>query len=189
MYLWRKMSEKQREDAVNYRRSRHFPKHSPPHFDFEDERQYLISAACYEHLHIIGKSFDRMFDCEEEVLSACEKFSTEIYAWCILPNHYHVLLKTEQIKHRDSAPSARGERNRRASSRFAASTKITPTAFGKMSVKIYMDVHVKRAVTDGLRLRGVDVLTAQQDGAAEFEDPALLNRATELERLWNQYQG
>ncbi len=58
-----------------------------------------------------------------------------------------------------------------------------------MSVKIYMDVHVKRAVTDGLRLRGVDVLTAQQDGAAEFEDPALLNRATELERLWNQYQG
>jgi predicted nuclease of predicted toxin-antitoxin system len=52
-----------------------------------------------------------------------------------------------------------------------------------MSVKIYMDVHVKRAVTDGLRLRGVDVLTAQEDGAAEFEDPALLDRATELNRV------
>jgi hypothetical protein len=52
-----------------------------------------------------------------------------------------------------------------------------------MSVKIYMDVHVRRAMTDGLRLRGVDVLTAQEDGTAELEDSALLDRATELERL------
>ena len=52
-----------------------------------------------------------------------------------------------------------------------------------MSVKIYMDVHVRRAVTDGLRLRGVDVLTAQEDGAAGFEDDALLDRASELDRI------
>jgi hypothetical protein len=29
-----------------------------------------------------------------------------------------------------------------------------------MSVALYMDVHVRMAVTTGLRLRGVDVLTA-----------------------------
>ena len=52
-----------------------------------------------------------------------------------------------------------------------------------MSVKIYMDVHVRRAVTDGLRLRGVGVLTAQEEGAAEFEDDTLLDRATELKRV------
>lgn len=52
-----------------------------------------------------------------------------------------------------------------------------------MSVKLYMDVHVRRAVTDGLRLRGVDVLTAQEDGVAKLEDPALLDRATELGRI------
>ncbi|HEX8458326.1 MAG TPA: DUF5615 family PIN-like protein [Pyrinomonadaceae bacterium] len=46
-----------------------------------------------------------------------------------------------------------------------------------------MDVHVRRAVTDGLRLRGVDVLTAQSDEAAEFDDPQLLGRATELGRI------
>lgn len=46
-----------------------------------------------------------------------------------------------------------------------------------------MDVHVKRAVTDGLRLRRVDVLTAQGDGTAELEDDLLLNRATELNRV------
>ncbi len=46
-----------------------------------------------------------------------------------------------------------------------------------------MDVHVRRAVTDGLRLRGVDVLTAQEDSTAEFEDPELLDRAAELKRV------
>lgn len=52
-----------------------------------------------------------------------------------------------------------------------------------MSVKLYMDVHVRRAVTNGLRLRGVDVLTAQEDGARELDDPALLDRATTLGRV------
>ncbi len=51
-----------------------------------------------------------------------------------------------------------------------------------MSVRLYMDVHVRGAVTDGLRSRGVDVLTAQEDGAAELEDSELLDRATELGR-------
>jgi predicted nuclease of predicted toxin-antitoxin system len=43
-----------------------------------------------------------------------------------------------------------------------------------------MDVNVRQAVTDGLRLRGVEVLTAQEDGSRELEDDALLDRATEL---------
>lgn len=52
-----------------------------------------------------------------------------------------------------------------------------------MSVKLYMDVHVKRAVTNTLRLRGVDVLTAREDNSAELEDDLLLDRATELDRV------
>jgi predicted nuclease of predicted toxin-antitoxin system len=52
-----------------------------------------------------------------------------------------------------------------------------------MSIKLYMDVHVRRAVTNGLRLRGVDVLTAQEDGASELSDPQLLDRATALGRI------
>ena len=46
-----------------------------------------------------------------------------------------------------------------------------------------MDVHVPQAVTTGLRLRGVDVLTAQEDHADRFSDPALLDRATEMRRV------
>jgi hypothetical protein len=41
-----------------------------------------------------------------------------------------------------------------------------------------MDVHVPLAITTELRLRGADVLTAQEDGASQLEDSQLLDRAT-----------
>ena len=46
-----------------------------------------------------------------------------------------------------------------------------------------MDVHVPRPITVGLRLRGVDVLTAQEDDTALLADDALLDRATALGRV------
>jgi predicted nuclease of predicted toxin-antitoxin system len=46
-----------------------------------------------------------------------------------------------------------------------------------------MDVHVPAAVTEGLRLRSVDVITAQEDGASTLSDPELLDRATALGRV------
>jgi len=52
-----------------------------------------------------------------------------------------------------------------------------------LSVALYMDVHIRRAVTSALRLRSIDVLTAQEDGAAELDDDRLLQRATELGRV------
>jgi hypothetical protein len=48
-----------------------------------------------------------------------------------------------------------------------------------VSVRLYADVHVPRGVIEGLRLRGIGILTAQEDGAAELLDPELLTRATE----------
>ena len=47
---------------------------------------------------------------------------------------------------------------------------------------LYMDHHVPRAITTGLRLRGVDVVTAYEDGSGTLEDPELLDRATQLGR-------
>jgi hypothetical protein len=46
-----------------------------------------------------------------------------------------------------------------------------------------MGVHVPRAITVALRLRSIDVLTAQEDSAAELDDGRLLERATELGRV------
>ena len=51
-----------------------------------------------------------------------------------------------------------------------------------MSVALYMDVHVPKAITVGLRLRDVDVLTAQEDGTTTFSDTELLDRSSGLQR-------
>jgi hypothetical protein len=52
-----------------------------------------------------------------------------------------------------------------------------------VAIALYMDQHVARAITVGLRLRGVDVLTAWEDGASAFSDPQVLDRATALGRV------
>jgi len=52
-----------------------------------------------------------------------------------------------------------------------------------MAIKYYMDVHVPYAVTMGLRMRGVDVLTAQEDESTRLSDSELLDRATQLNRI------
>ncbi|HMT08335.1 MAG TPA: hypothetical protein PKA82_10050 [Pyrinomonadaceae bacterium] len=98
MYYWRKLSEKQRAEVLEYRRTQRYPKHSPPHFDSDSEVIYIVTASCYEHAHIIGKSHLRLADCEVRVLAACEKFCSDVYAWCVLPNHYHLLVKTASMK-------------------------------------------------------------------------------------------
>src|SRR2546423_1591620 len=46
-----------------------------------------------------------------------------------------------------------------------------------------MDVHVPRPITRALRRRGVDVVTAQEDGTARWPDDELLTRAGELNRV------
>jgi len=50
-------------------------------------------------------------------------------------------------------------------------------------LQLYMDVHVKAAITTGVRRRGIDVVTAQEDGSQRLEDAALLARATVLGRV------
>jgi hypothetical protein len=46
-----------------------------------------------------------------------------------------------------------------------------------------MDVHVPQSITDQLRRRGIDVLTAIDDGWAERTDSGLLTHASELGRI------
>ena len=52
-----------------------------------------------------------------------------------------------------------------------------------MPLAFYMDHHVPHAITFGLRLRGVEVLTAYEDGTGELNDMSLLDRASELGRV------
>ena len=50
-------------------------------------------------------------------------------------------------------------------------------------VSLYMDQHVPRAITVGLRLRGIDAITAFEDDAGEMTDAELLDRAGEIGRV------
>jgi putative transposase len=92
------MTPEERRRALELRRHRSFPWHSPPHWKIDGDCQYLVSAACYEHALIIGKNSDRMSHCEGEVLDTCREFASTVYGWCILPNHYHILLRTNIIR-------------------------------------------------------------------------------------------
>lgn len=52
-----------------------------------------------------------------------------------------------------------------------------------MAVYLMMDQHIPGPITRGLQLRGVDVLTAFEDGSHELPDAELLQRATGLGRV------
>jgi REP-associated tyrosine transposase len=122
MYNYRRLTPEQRREAVEYRRRTERPWHSPPHWKFAGQRQFIISGACYEHAHIIESSHERMTECEVALLEVCEKASTTVYAWCVLPNHYHLLVKTDSLEelrrelgrfHGRSSFKWNGEDNRR----------------------------------------------------------------------------
>jgi len=51
-----------------------------------------------------------------------------------------------------------------------------------VSVPLYLDVHIPHAIADGLRLREVDVLTAQEDSSIRLSDADLLSRSTAMGR-------
>lgn len=98
MYNWRKLTAVQRQEALALRRGRKLPWHSPPHLDLEGVHQYLISATCFEHAPIVGASPERMTQFEADILEICDDSCLAIHGGCILPNHYHLVVKTERIK-------------------------------------------------------------------------------------------
>jgi len=98
MYDYRKMTPDQRREIVEHRRRQQRPWHSPPHWDFEGPRQFIVSGACFEHASVIGHTPGRMTECETALLEVCGNYASALYAWCILPNHYHLLVRTDRIK-------------------------------------------------------------------------------------------
>ncbi|MCX7593324.1 MAG: transposase [Fischerella sp.] len=103
MYEYRKLTSEQKAELVKSRLIRGYPPHSPPH-PVRDQPFYLLTAACYEHqcyMHsesrrqqLLGMIFDRFSYSENEQESA-EALTTNlnIYAWVVLPNHYHLLVQ------------------------------------------------------------------------------------------------
>jgi putative transposase len=93
MYNWRQMTDVERVKALTVRKCQGHPWHRPPHFDVDGVHSYLLTAACWNHEMIIGQSPDRMAEFESDLIE-----TTDPIAWCILPNHYHLVLQTRDLR-------------------------------------------------------------------------------------------
>ena len=103
------MTHEQRENVLQWRKLRSRPWHTPPH-PLGGAGEFHLTAACYEHLPIIGASPERMDAFSEELLSTLD--GCQLHAWCLLPNHYHLYLETPDMK---QALAALGKLHGRAS--------------------------------------------------------------------------
>jgi putative transposase len=96
-YLWRSLTPEQRLNAFHERLTRALPWHSPPHRPNFATNQFHITAACFEHAPHIGHSPERMDDFSQSLISTCTPHVKWLFAWCVLPNHYHLLLETPDV--------------------------------------------------------------------------------------------
>lgn len=97
MYRWRKLSEDDQAALLHHRQQLQRPWHSPPHF-VEGPARFHLTAACYEHADIIGSSPDRMTAFSNDLLTTLTKAGVNTHAWCLLPNHYHLLVQVPDLK-------------------------------------------------------------------------------------------
>ena len=93
-YRWRQMDEPERDAVLAFRRQHRRPWHNPPHYN-SDSGLYLVTAACYDHRPIIGHRIERMSAFSGDLLELCGAADYTVFAWVVLPNHYHVLLRTK----------------------------------------------------------------------------------------------
>ncbi|MCX7721651.1 MAG: transposase [Verrucomicrobiae bacterium] len=96
-YLWRTLTPWQRAALLAWRKRHSFPWHSPPHARF-GRGTYHLTAACLNHAHYIGRSCERMREFCEALLAALAPVTTGIHAWCVLPNHYHLLVSVPDLR-------------------------------------------------------------------------------------------
>ncbi len=88
-YEYRRMSPEQREAILRVRAERGYPLHAPPH-PLKEKTYYLLSAANFEHRHIMVNA-ERRTEFQKLALEKFQEFDNEVSAWVFLPNHYHVL--------------------------------------------------------------------------------------------------
>jgi putative transposase len=94
-YEYRKLSSKEREEIVEFRKQRGYPLHAPPH-PFREDGTYLITAANFENRHVM-RSPERRTSFQEILLSGFHEINAEIIGWVILPNHYHIIVTVENL--------------------------------------------------------------------------------------------
>jgi putative transposase len=96
-YRWRQLTAEQQAELLARRKAHKHPWHSPPHRSNLGHLQFHITAACFRHEHHIGYSPERMDAFARDLLSVFDAHAGQVFAWCVLPNHYHALIGTSDI--------------------------------------------------------------------------------------------
>jgi putative transposase len=96
MYDYRTLSPAQQAAVVAERQGRGFPWHGPPHPE-QPGAFRLVTATCYEHRHLL-RTYDRLRWFEEQLLITLHEVGSVCAAWCVLSNHYHVLVQVEDMR-------------------------------------------------------------------------------------------
>lgn len=99
MYRWRKLSKQQQKEILKSRQSKKLPWHSPPHYENGETTFYMVTVACYEHRHAIGFSPSRMEEFELLLVELLREHCDSLFAWTVLPSHYHVVIDANPVKH------------------------------------------------------------------------------------------
>jgi putative transposase len=95
-YSYRNLTPEEQADLVAERRRRGFPWHRPPHPEAPDGYR-IVTAACFEHRNILN-SAERLGWFEDQLLSTVNDVGFPCAAWCVLPNHYHLLVQVPEMK-------------------------------------------------------------------------------------------
>src|SRR5688572_14589494 len=96
-YIWRKLTDNQRAELLTWRQQHRRPWHWPPHRMDSNRVHFHLTAACYEHVPIIGKTPVRMDSFSFDLLNTVANAGALVLAWAVLPNHYHLLVHSENI--------------------------------------------------------------------------------------------
>jgi putative transposase len=94
-YGYRKLTPKEREDIILYRREHGYPLHAPPH-PFREAGYYLVTAAIFEHKPIMS-ALSRRTELEMRLVGEMKNIQAEVIAWVVLPNHYHILVDVDSL--------------------------------------------------------------------------------------------
>lgn len=98
MYVWRKLSSSQRDELLRYRKQRQWPWHGPPHPAMKDAL-FHITAVNFEHRCITGKNIRRINAFGGQLLEVLAASGGQCMSWCVLPNHYHLLVAVADLRY------------------------------------------------------------------------------------------
>ncbi|MHB1134854.1 MAG: REP-associated tyrosine transposase [Chloroflexota bacterium] len=95
-YKYRRLTTQERKIVIQERLERGFPPHSPPHLA-GDDGYYFVSAACFNHQPLMASPHRRLA-LLHSLSAGFDERGVELRAWAILPNHYHVLIRSDAIR-------------------------------------------------------------------------------------------